>query len=427
MLKRLPQDQLEDESLGAVATFFNGNGWEFNRQTRDKSGIDGEIEIVHGIERTGLFLKCQVKAGSSYITSETESLLRIRIERKYLEHWAKMTVPVLLLFYHPITRIIYWKAVRQYLDLHPSLLMSAGETCLIIFDKDQDQLGAESLATLEAVEKRTFSYDNILIDPGRAELGWSNWFPVKGFPALWEAATSLAAKSEIDPQLNFEYTFTIREKRLLTFSNIQDSKCELRALVDVDSIRAMPLENVSGPVLVDLLNQALGLFAKAKDLISRRDRFYFSPLLLKKPDDNKYSYLSLKGREETRTKIYIQRSGTRVEYKHHAVRLSFLKHLSKWYLQVDPDWYFTYPYGNRPSRAVVGARITSEKAATYNKDYLYLLHFWRQFLSEGKDSIGIRCSEPADGSTVDISSMPMQFDFQFRLSNDYFGPKVTRA
>jgi len=93
MLKRLPQDQVEDESIAAVTKFFNANKWEFNRQSRDKTGIDGEIEIVHGIERTGRFLKCQVKAGKSYISPESETQLRIRLERKYLEHWQKMSVP----------------------------------------------------------------------------------------------------------------------------------------------------------------------------------------------------------------------------------------------------------------------------------------------------------------------------------------------
>src|SRR5579863_8931846 len=175
MLKRLPQDRLEDESIGAVASFFNSNEWEFNRQTRDKSGIDGEVEIIHGIERTGRLIKCQIKAGASYISSESENYLRIRIERKYLEHWAKMTAPVLVMFYDPATRLIFWKAIREYLDLYPSLLTRATESCLIGFDKDQDRLETESLAALEAMEAGRFRYDNILIERSRSELGWSNW------------------------------------------------------------------------------------------------------------------------------------------------------------------------------------------------------------------------------------------------------------
>src|SRR5436305_530347 len=137
MLKRLPQDRLEDESVSAVANFFNSNGWEFNRQSRDKSGIDGEVEIIHGIERSGRLLKCQVKAGTSYITSESEESLRIRVERKYLDHWSQMSAPVLLLFYHPTTRLIFWKAIKEHLQFYPSLLKHSSETCVIVFDKEQ--------------------------------------------------------------------------------------------------------------------------------------------------------------------------------------------------------------------------------------------------------------------------------------------------
>jgi hypothetical protein len=91
---------------------------------------------------------------------------------------------------------------------------------------------------------------------------------------------------------------------------------------------------------------------------------------------------------------------------------------------VDPDWFFTYPFGKRVPRSAIGARITSEKANTHNKDYLYLLHFWRQFLSNGQDTITIPCSNPDDASSVDVASLPLEFEFKFRFFNDYVGPKT---
>jgi hypothetical protein len=426
MLKRLPQDRLEDESIGAVASFFNSSGWEFNKQARDKSGIDGEVEIVHGIERTGRLLKCQIKAGTSYISSEGENHLKIRIERKYLEHWAKMSVPVLLLFYHPASRLIFWKAIREFLDLYPSLLAGAGESCVIGFDKDQDRLETESLAALEALEAGRFRYDNILIERSRSELGWSNWFPVNSFPTLWQADTDAGSRPLILPHLSHAYAFTIQGNQLLTFCNLRHDNCELRNFVHVESIHSIPLDDIPSPVTVELLSQMLFIFAKRRDLAFGRERFYFSAALLKTPEGNKFSYLPLKrGKEETRTKIYIQRLGTGIEYKHHAVRLSFLQHLGKWYLQVDPDWYFTYPFRKRPPRLEIGARITSEKASTHNKDFLYLIHFWRQFLSNGQETIEIPCSDLEDGNTVDIAKLPLEFEFKFRFFNDYVGPKTT--
>jgi len=419
MLKRLPQDQLEDESINAVSSFFNENGWEFNRQARDNSGIDAEIEIIHGVERTGRFLKAQVKAGSSYISSETENLLKIRLERKYLEHWAKMTVPVVLCFYHPDTREIFWKAMKEHLALYPSILNGATESCVIPFDKEQERLEAESLMSLEAVEAKRFSYENILMESGHSELGWSNWFLVRRFPTLWSADVRLRSTSRIAANVDRQYTLTFPANQLMTFSDIRKEDSELRNFVDTTSIRPVPLDSVPAPLIVELLNQALLFLAQASDLIRRGDRFYFSPSILKTPGNNTFPYIALKGEKTERTKIYMQKS----EYKHHAVRLSFLQHSRNWYLQLDPDWYFTYPYGKRPSKGEIGARITSEKANTHNKDYLYLLHFWRQFLSAGQSTIEIPCARPSDGSSVEVSATPLEFKLLFRLFNDYIGPK----
>ena len=419
MLKRLPQDQLEDESVNAVSSFLNANKWEFNRQIRDKSGIDGEIEIVRGIERTGRFLKCQIKAGTSYITSETETSLRIRVERRYLEHWGQMSAQVVLFFYHPDTRNIFWKAIKPYLALNPALLISAGETCVISFDKEQEQLERDCLPLLEALDAGRFSYGDILIEPSRLELGWSNWFPVKDFSTLWQADANVGRRSLVMPHLSGEFAFVIQSDQML-----KSVDCELREFVRIESIEPVPHDHIPEQVFVELLNQTLLILAKAKNLRRHGERFYFSPEVLKTVETNQFSYLSLKGRQESRTKIYIQKIGTRTEYKHHAVRLSFIRHMIEWYLQIDPDWQFTYPFGRSPSRTEVGARLTSEKANTHNKDYLYLLHFWRKFLSTSDEMIAIPCSDSSDVRTINVSSLPLQFKFHFRLFRDYVGPKI---
>jgi hypothetical protein len=425
VLKRLPEDQLEDESLNAVASFFNSQSWEFNRQIRDKSGIDGEVEIVHGIERTGRLLKCQVKAGTSYISSENEDALRIRVETKYLEHWSRMTAPVLLLFYHPTTHQLFWRAIKEHLALHPSLLKQGTDTCVIVFDKNQDNLTADSLALIEQVESKKFSYSTILIEPSRTELGWSNWFPILKFPSLWAAPTTagITSRSHIAPYLDRDYTFIVQENRLITLSNLRDQSCELRHFVDTTRISLILQEDLSSPVFVELLNQTVSMLARQRDLLYQFGRLYFPSSVLKSEDTKTFSYVSLKGQEEARQKIYVRPLGRKTENQHHAVRLSFIQHLCKWFLVIEPDWYFSYPFGKRPSPREIGARITSVKAGTYNKDYLYLIHFWRQFLSNNSNTITIPCSWPDDNATLDVQSVPLEFEFQFRFFNDYVGPK----
>src|SRR4051794_32795892 len=103
MLQKSPQDRLEDESIAAVSTILRSQNWDFNVQNKDKSAIDAEIEVIHGTSRTGLFLKCQVKAGRSYVSSETDEAIRVQIESNYLIHWHGSNVPIALFFYDPLT------------------------------------------------------------------------------------------------------------------------------------------------------------------------------------------------------------------------------------------------------------------------------------------------------------------------------------
>src|SRR5690349_18224599 len=95
---------------------------EFRRLEPDNAGIDGEIDLVKDQAFQGKSLKVQVKAGKSYITSEKQDHVRVSVERKYVELWKVMNVPVLLLFYHPDTKAVYWKSVQDYLRCEPNLL-----------------------------------------------------------------------------------------------------------------------------------------------------------------------------------------------------------------------------------------------------------------------------------------------------------------
>src|ERR1700685_4795660 len=133
MLKKLPQEQLEEASIAEVSGICRTHNWDFTPQTKNKPGIDTEINIAHGIARTGLFLKCQLKAGRSYISSETDEVLRVRIESKYLTHWYDSNVQLALFFSEPLTQSVYWKDIRDHLRAHPNLLRGNQATSIIEF------------------------------------------------------------------------------------------------------------------------------------------------------------------------------------------------------------------------------------------------------------------------------------------------------
>ncbi len=427
-LKRLPQDRLEGESFSFLESFFNEQNWEFARQTRDKSGIDAELEVVSGVKRSGKFLKCQIKAGRSYVSSESEEEIRIRVQRKYLEHWRDGNFSVLLFFYDPTSKRAWWKAIKEYLKAEPGTLRGVSKDCIVRLRKEEDLLVPESLASLRLVADRRFDYTKIACESSQTEVMWSNWFEVKSFPrAVWCAPTIYMTRGAIAPSLKELFAFTVNGEVLFSLFDLSSSDCELGNYCRSAEARPIPIEQVEKNVFRELLNGAIDVFGRLKGLVGPRTRLYFPPDVLKDQASNIYAYVSLKGRQETRTKIYIQRRDGITEYRHHAVGLSFVEHEGRWYLQIDPEWYFTYPYLRQISRSELGARITSEKADTQNKDFLYLLHFWRQYLSSGSESIVVPSSSVGGAAPIVVDSTPVAFVANFRLFNDYFGERGVRV
>jgi hypothetical protein len=84
MLKRLPSDQLEEESKLALKKLINQVNWKLVDISDDKFGIDEIVQIVKGFEYTGKSFQYQIKVGKSYISSENGDIIKIRIERKYI-------------------------------------------------------------------------------------------------------------------------------------------------------------------------------------------------------------------------------------------------------------------------------------------------------------------------------------------------------
>lgn len=332
MLKKLPQEQLEDESIAAVSTICRSRNWDFNPQTRDKYGIDAEIEVVHGIARTGTFLKCQLKAGKSYVSSETDELLRVRIESKYLHHWYQSNVQIALLFYHPIERSVFWKDIRDYLRQYPSLLSGTQETRIVDFHKKMDLLTTETLPVLEQVALGEFHYGFISLQEDVSEVAFSNRFPALPLPAVWVAPTIFESRSGITERIQHQYAFTVNGGQLYSLADFRKPQCELGRFCDKSKCVARIAIDVPVSVLTEILNLCRDMTLLFRGLDVRRERFFFPASLLNHPSTNKFSYTYLQGKPEERTLIYIQKEEGKLERKHHAVKLSFAQDAGRVFL-----------------------------------------------------------------------------------------------
>lgn len=421
MLKKLPQDRIEEESIAAVATICHSRNWDFNVQVKDKSGIDAEIEVVHGISRTGIFLKCQVKAGLSYISSETDEVLKIRIETKYLRHWHDSNVQVALLFYDPRTQTVYWKDIRDYLRVHAILLSGTQETRVVEFHKKLDLLSFDSLPILEQVALAEFHYGFINLEEDATEVAMTNLFPACPLPAVWVIPTVVSDKSYINERLQQQYAYTVNDGLMYSFADIRKRECELVHYCDRGKAAPRIAADVPPAILTELLNICRDITMFRRGLERRAERYFFPLEILRTPSANKFKYTSLQGKQEERTLIYLQNHEGQAERKHHAVKISFVRLEPDTLLQIEPDWHFTFPQRMPPAER--RARLISEKAAMHNKDYLYLLHFWRQYLSHNTDRIRFLISSNPVFGTVEYTSSPIEYALPFRMANDYFGPK----
>lgn len=62
-------------------------------------GVDGTIEIALGEFPTGKIIGAQVKSGTSYIRSETETSFRFYPDKDDLDYWRKLSIPLFLLIH----------------------------------------------------------------------------------------------------------------------------------------------------------------------------------------------------------------------------------------------------------------------------------------------------------------------------------------
>lgn len=181
-LKRHPTQKLQVESILAITAIFNEMNCEFRTHTPDNAGIDGEIDLVKGGDFEGKLLKIQVKAGLSYISSENNDLVKVKVEKRYVEFWNTMNVPVILFFYHPDTQVIYWKSIQDYLIVESKLLSKTTEHLIIPFDKKRDLFNTDVLEIFREVVNKTFRYEKIIFVEDDSEKILSNWFPVISLP-----------------------------------------------------------------------------------------------------------------------------------------------------------------------------------------------------------------------------------------------------
>jgi hypothetical protein len=103
-------------------------GWLFRSQPTEDYGIDAHAEVVDGEDVWGRLLALQIKSGTSWFGEPGPGGWWFRPDAKHVRYWLKHSLPVVVVLYHPLTKVCYWQLVTRT-TLHPT---SAGGWKLLI-------------------------------------------------------------------------------------------------------------------------------------------------------------------------------------------------------------------------------------------------------------------------------------------------------
>ncbi len=390
----------EWEGLDAIQSAVHSMRCIFREISKDDFGIDGEIEIVspklgqQGYQTTGGIIKVQAKSGKSYVRSDTDTTFITPVEKNDLETWHSSNVPVILVVFHPIDEVPYWKDIKSYIASNTTVFQRPYH---IKFDKSTDVFDSTCYDRL----RNLAGVSSLQITHQQNERLYSNILRVKRQPMIMtHAATDYTVYEDIRTQLipGFVPPFCIHNGRLYTFSNLRDKKCNLRQFCDVSAISDMaPNEWRDDPQrerdYMFLLNQLLGIHMRRCGLKynPRFKRNYF-PRRNDESQEVKRKWFNIRTQRTVpaRTVVKYYEYGFDKFWRHQAVQLRFKFVKKELYLEITPRYFFTedgeYPW----DKDKVGAYTTRIRSQERNVHFLNHVLFWSDVISNHQPIIKMK-------------------------------------
>ena len=199
------------------------------------------------------------------------------------------------------------------------------------------------------------------------------------------------------PETRTASVYIVRDRTLYSFNNLTNDNSPYRNVIDPYTAERLPaLDWWDTPDLsrwyIELLNRALNKITGRRGLHLDKEhhRYYFPPAEGGKAHE--ISYKSIGGKRATRKVAWSPK------FKHSGEHKSFWEHLAvslkfyrvshqQWCLAIRPERRFTSDgFEPLPPRRT-GQKSTSRKARMRNLDVLKEVHFWRDYLSDGRPRI----------------------------------------
>jgi hypothetical protein len=379
----------------------------FREQSKNDFGIDGEAELTRvneerKIEPTAEIIKIQIKSSStdsSYIRNDQPSTFQFYPKKDDVQYWAehkKNGLEVVLVVFDARTSTLYAKKVSDTdLYIAQQQVKPRGKrlSTAITFDKTLNVLepGKNDFTTqFSGAFKSRVAF-------GVQETITSNLLKYHSPPRLMYAYQSaLKNKSEIFKVVTNDEApfFVIYKSVIYTFTEIGHSFSAFRDKVLADPAHSTltfekvledrPLRNH----YVELLNEYLRVFLWSKKLVLQKDlgRFYFR---LPKDETSFSVQTTTRKRGQDSLKMVVKNFSYPAYsfYRHIALEVRHLFVEEEVYLVVLPKYYFS-----SDGKTALGGKLVTKltnflTSQEYNNHYCDWLHFWWEYLSNGKKEV----------------------------------------
>ena len=342
--------------------------WTATTAHSDK-GIDGYIDICSTTDQgkrisTNFIIQVQSKATDGLWSHEDDSGFDFRVDERDLAHWLSGSTPVILIVSRPRTGEAYWISIKDYFSS-----LEAKKTRTIYFKKsihrfdENTELALQRLSIpassgfkTQPLQKNEALTSNLLPLLNHPEFIYSRKTRFKSLDAIRKKARTLGGYTGRAWFYKGGKVFGFRPFDQQPWSKLTTGN-------PLDPIRSEKWGTSNDPVckrdFVRLLNEALAGFLAARGLRRcmlprRRVLYYFAPI------SNDVERVEKWGARDVERNV-IQRILSKKEpnrtvcFRHHAIIPHFDRFGDKWFLILEPTYYFTFD---------------GEKESSYREEYL---------------------------------------------------------
>jgi hypothetical protein len=113
-MRRTPSAKVASEGVTHTQQAIEDElSWLFRNQPTEDYGIDAHVEVVDGENVCGRLLALQIKSGESWFSQPGAGGWWFRPNTGHVRYWLNHSLPVVVVLYHPATKLCYWQVVNQ--------------------------------------------------------------------------------------------------------------------------------------------------------------------------------------------------------------------------------------------------------------------------------------------------------------------------